>query len=132
MDPFGYLEVRAGPLLGRGLELAADYLYEVGASDECHLPLRGEGVAAVHAQLHVHEGRLVLTTLAETQVNGFPVAGSVYLDPGDRLGLGEVELHYTQERPSPRAPVEVHPDPLQGSLQEQARLRQEAAEDQNL
>ncbi|HBP22228.1 MAG TPA: hypothetical protein DEA08_31155, partial [Planctomycetes bacterium] len=128
MEAFGYLEVRRGPLLGRGLELAADYLYEVGAGEECHLQLSSEGVAEVHVQLHVHEGRLVLTTLAETRVNGFPVTGSVYLDPGDLLGVAGVEVHYTQERPEPREPIEVVADPLEASLQEQERLRREAVE----
>ena len=109
VEAFGYLEVRRGPLLGRGLELAADYLYEVGAGEECHLQLSSEGVAEVHVQLHVHEGRLVLTTLAETRVNGFPVTGSVYLDPGDLLGVAGVEVHYTQERPEPREEGEPPP-----------------------
>ncbi|MGE0708964.1 MAG: FHA domain-containing protein [Planctomycetota bacterium] len=107
MDLLGFIEVLSGARQGTRLELDPRYLYEVGASEECHLELPGEGLATLHARLHVHEGRLVLTDLeaGATTINGFAVSGAVYVEPGDELGFASAKVRFAPGPPPASPPA---------------------------
>lgn len=96
MSEFGYLEVLAGSQAGLGLVLDSDYLYEIGCGEGCHLLLNDRSVKPLHAKTHVHEGRLVLTASGSgpVSVNSHEVSGSVFVEPGDVLSVGEIRLRF--------------------------------------
>jgi tetratricopeptide (TPR) repeat protein len=76
------------------------YLQEqvrLGCGEGNEVRLTHEGVAEHHATVEVQEGQGVLIPgpgVDDLRVNGTPVKGRTLLQPGDRLGIGPVEVLY--------------------------------------
>src|SRR4051812_46610619 len=84
-----------GPLLDALGRLGDGQVMVVGSGPQADVVVPGAGVDARHAQLLRRDGMLYVRDLDSregTRVNGAEVRGLVGLRPGDRLGLGRVEL----------------------------------------
>src|SRR3712207_5813102 len=90
---------------GEGLSVRVEgERFLVGSGEECQLMVRGRGVEPLHAYFQVREdGRVELYDLGTdegTFVDGERVEGSVPIDGGEEIRIGDTVLRPTVEDPA--------------------------------
>jgi hypothetical protein len=71
----------------------------LGRSPECHVTIDDPLVSREHAKIHNHGDRVVLEDLGSrngSKVNGEPLHGSIELNDGDRIRIGNQEILFSR------------------------------------
>jgi hypothetical protein len=71
----------------------------LGRSPECHVTIDDPLVSREHAKIHNHGDRVVLEDLGSrngSKINGEPLQGSIELNDGDRIRIGNQEILFSR------------------------------------
>ncbi|MEZ0229724.1 MAG: FHA domain-containing protein, partial [Planctomycetota bacterium] len=107
------LVVLSGKSVGQTFDLSAGEAFELGTARKAHIHLRDRGVSYQHAKIVRRADGLWLEDGGSPQgttINRARVNGARRLDPGDVLGVGDIELRFEDAAAAMKpAPVPAPP-----------------------